>query len=156
MTGIGQSDLLATPMHLCLIAAAIANDGAMMEPRLVQWATASNGTVRRGLTPAPAQAVTSAATAALLKEYMSDVVNEEGGTGSQAALKGWRVCGKTGSAEVDTQQRTNALFIGFIDDARAPYAVAIVLEDIGSGGVYAAPLAHDIFEYLTTHLQNGN
>ena len=156
MTGIGQSDLLATPMHLCLIAAAIANDGVMMEPRLVQWATASNGTVRRGLTPTPAQAVTSAATAALLKEYMSDVVNEEGGTGSQAALKGWRVCGKTGSAEVDTQQRTNALFIGFIDDARAPYAVAIVLEDTGSGGVYAAPLAHDIFEYLTTHLQNGN
>ena len=86
---------------------------------------------------------------------MYDVVNEENGTGSQAALAGWRVCGKTGSAEVDGQEKTNALFIGFIDDERAPYAVSIVLENMGAGGEYAAPLAHDIFEYLIEHLQNA-
>ena len=50
---------------------------------------------------------------------------------------------------------SNALFIGFIDDERAPYAVSIVLENMGAGGEYAAPLAHDIFEYLIEHLQNA-
>ena len=80
---------------------------------------------------------------------MYDVVNGENGPGRRAALAGWPVCGKTGSAEVDGQERTNAVFIGFIDDERAPYAVSIVLEDMGAGGQYAAPLAHDIFAYLT-------
>ena len=55
---------------------------------------------------------------------------------------------------MDSQARTNALFIGFIDDERAPYALSIVLEDMGGGGTYAAPLAHDIFAYLVEHLQN--
>ena len=157
MTGIGQSGLQASPMHLCLIAAAIANNGIMMEPRLVAQAVASNGTVRRSFKPQVARRVFDAPdNAILLREYMYDAVNAEGGTGHAAALNGWNVCGKTGSAEIDGQENTNALFIGFIDDDRAPYALSIVLEDTGSGGEYAAPLAHDIFEYLTTHLQNGD
>ncbi len=156
MTGIGQSTLQATPLHLCLIASAIANDGIMMEPRLLSRMTASDGSVR----PAYGMRIERKVfedpeIPALLREYMYDVVNEENGTGSQAALAGWRVCGKTGSAEVDGQEKTNALFIGFIDDERAPYAVSIVLENMGAGGEYAAPLAHDIFEYLIEHLQNA-
>ena len=87
---------------------------------------------------------------------MYDTVNVEGGTGWRAALNGWRVCGKTGSAEVDGQERTNAVFVGFIDDASAPYALSVVLEDAGSGGDYAAPVAHDIFDYLTEHLQTAD
>ena len=149
MTGIGQSGLLATPMHLCLIAATVANDGVMPEPRLVAQAVSSSGRIRRTLESRTARRVlTDAGLAATLREYMYDVVNAEGGTGSQAALSGWSVCGKTGSAEVDGQANTNALFIGFVDDERAPYALSIVLENAGSGGAYAAPLAHDIFEYL--------
>ena len=50
---------------------------------------------------------------------------------------------------------TNALFIGFIDDDRAPYAVSIVLENAGGGGAVAAPLAHDIFAYLTEAQQKA-
>ena len=155
LTGIGQSGLAATPMHLCLIASAVANDGVMMEPRLIARKTASDGTVRAGDGARTGRRVfENSEIPALLREYMYDAVNEENGTGRQAALAGWRICGKTGSAEVDGQERTNALFIGFIDDERAPYAVSVVLEDTGSGGEYAAPLAHDIFEYLTEHLQN--
>ena len=155
MTGIGQSGLQASPLHLCLIASAIANGGVMMEPKLVARATASNGTTRRVLEPQTARWVfDDPAVPAMLRDYMYDVVNAEGGTGTRAALVGWRICGKTGSAEVDSQARTNALFIGFIDDERAPYALSIVLEDMGGGGTYAAPLAHDIFAYLVEHLQN--
>ena len=157
MTGIGQSELLATPVHLCLIASAVANRGTMMEPRLVAQATASDGTVRRRFEPQLAlQVFTDASIADTLKEYMYDTVNVEGGTGWRAALNGWRVCGKTGSAEVDGQERTNAVFVGFIDDESAPYALSIVLEDAGSGGDYAAPVAHDIFDYLTEHLQTAD
>ena len=151
MTGIGQSALTTTPLHLCLVAAAIANDGVMPEPKLIAQATASNGRVRRRLSPEAARTVfKDPAQAAILRDYMFDAVNTEAGTGHAAALNGWRVCGKTGSAEVDGQANTNALFVGFLDDEEAPYALSIVLEDMGSGGEYAAPLAHDIFEYLTS------
>ena len=155
MTGIGQSDLLTTPMHLCLIASAIANGGTMMEPRLIAQVTASDGTVRRRFeSRIERQIYTDHNVADTLKEYMYDTVNAEGGTGRAAALNGWRICGKDGIIEADGQERADALFIGFIDDASAPYAIAIVLEDTGSGSDYAAPVAHDIFEYLTEHLQN--
>ena len=150
MTGIGQSGLLATPMHLCLIAASVANYGVMMEPRLLARATASNGSIRRVFESRAARtAVSDPTVLAALRGMMYDVVNAENGTGSRAALADWPVYGKTGSAEVDGQARTNALFIGFIGDDRAPYALSIVLENTGSGGAFAAPLAHDIFEYLT-------
>ena len=150
MTGIGQSGLQASPLHLCLIAAAVANGGVMMEPRLIERAAASDGMTRKAFAIQEARRVfDDPALASTLRDYMYDVVNGENGTGRRAALAGWPVCGKTGSAEVDGQERTNAIFIGFIDDERAPYAVSIVLEDMGAGGQYAAPLAHDIFAYLT-------
>ena len=155
-TGIGQSGLQASPMHLCLIASTIANDGIMMEPRMIAHASASDGTIRSRFEAQRYMRVFDDSTVpSILREYMYDTVNAEGGTGRQAALNGWQICGKSGSAKLDGQERTNALFVGFIDDERAPYAVSIVLEDMGSGDVYAAPLAHDIFEYLTEHLQNS-
>ena len=127
----------------------------MMEPRLIARVTASDGTVRSGFEPRTAMKVlTDPAVAATIRDYMHDTVNAAGGTGHAAALHGWNICGKTGSAEIDGQARTNALFIGFIDDEQAPYAVSIVLENAGSGGAYPASLAHDIFEYLVEHLQN--
>ena len=87
------------------------------------------------------------ADARTLQEYMRAVVT--GGTGTRAAVSGHTVCGKTGSAEIDGQETTNAWFTGFLLEEDAPYAVTVVVENAGGGGSVAAPIAGDIFKYLT-------
>ena len=145
-TGAGQSALVATPMHMCMIAAGVANGGVMMEPRMLKEAVAQNGTVRAAFAEKVYRRVMPAQNADLLKEYMRAVVT--GGTGTRAAISGVKVCGKTGSAELDNQENTNAWFIGFLDEPDAPYAIAIVVEDAGGGGSVAAPVARQIFQWL--------
>ena len=146
MTGIGQSALAVTPLHMCLIAGAVANDGVMMEPRLLLRAVSYTGAEKASFTTAKFKTVFTPETAAVLKEYMADVVRQ--GTGTSAQVAGHRICGKTGSAEIDGQENTNAWFVGFIDESDAPYCVAVICEDAGGGGAVAAPVARVIFRYL--------
>ena len=145
-TGAGQSALSVSPMHLCMIASAVANDGVMMEPRTLLSATAVNGTVRASFSPRVYRRALTAEQAEKLTEYMRAVVT--GGTGTAAQISGVKVCGKTGSAEIDSQENTNAWFVGFLDEAASPYALSIVVEDAGGGGSIAAPLARQIFSWM--------
>ena len=149
-TGAGQSALTASPLHLCMIASAIANDGVMMEPKLLISATAPNGTQRAKLTAKVYRKPITSDQAAILKDYMRAVVT--GGTGTSAKISGTKVCGKTGSAEIDGQEFTNAWFVGFLDEAASPYALSIVVENGGGGGSVAAPIARKIFSWM---LSNG-
>lgn len=149
-TGAGQSALTASPLHLCMIASAIANDGVMMEPKLLISATAPNGTQRAKLTSKVYRKPLTSDQAAILKDYMRAVVT--GGTGTSAKISGTKVCGKTGSAEIDGQEFTNAWFVGFLDEAASPYALSIVVENGGGGGSVAAPIARKIFAWM---LSNG-
>ena len=149
-TGAGQSALTASPLHMCMIAASVANDGVMMEPRLLLSATSSQGTLRTEFAPKVYRTVMMESQAAVLQEYMRAVVT--GGTGTAANIGGVRVCGKTGSAEVDTQEETNAWFLGYLDEEESPYALAIVVEEGGGGGSVAAPAAKKIFQWM---LENG-
>jgi peptidoglycan glycosyltransferase len=71
-----------------------------------------------------------------------------GGTGTRADIASVSVCGKTGSAEKDGQEETDAWFVGFLDEEEAPYALSVVVENAGGGGSVAAPVARQIFEYL--------
>ena len=150
-SGFGQSAIVASPMHLCLVAAAIANNGVMMEPQLLRRVTSSSGAVRASFTPRVYRTATTAANAAVIQEYMQAVVS--GGTGTRAAVSGLTVCGKTGSAEssLNGQPITYGWFIGYIADRSLPFALAVVVEDIPDGeggGSTAAPIAGDIFQYL--------
>ena len=149
-TGAGQSALQVSPLHLCMIASAVANKGVMMEPRMLLSATAQNGNVRAEYAPRIFRRPLTEGQANILKEYMRAVVT--GGTGTAAGISGKKVCGKTGSAELDNQENTNAWFVGFLDESASPYALSIVVEDAGGGGSVAAPLARQIFSWM---LQNG-
>ena len=146
MTGIGQSALLCTPMQMLLAASCIANDGVIMEPRLLRSVISPGGTETVTFESAVFRHVMSAETARTVKNLMYQVVAS--GTGTQAAVAGHRICGKTGSAEIDGQENTNAWFVGFIDEESTPYALAVLVEDAGGGGSVAAPVAKKIFEYL--------
>ena len=145
-TGAGQSALNTSPLHMCMIAGAVANEGVMMEPRQLLSVSASNGNLRTATQARVYRKPLTAEEAAILKEYMRAVVT--GGTGTAANIPGVKVCGKTGSAELDTQENTNAWFVGFLDEGDAPYVLAVIVEDAGGGGSVAAPIAKKIFNWL--------
>lgn len=149
MSGFGQSAITATPMHLCLLAAAVANKGVMMEPVLIDRVASPSGVTRYTRSSRVYRTAMTEGQAAILAEYMRAVVTS--GTGTRAAVSGMIICGKTGSAETSLNGRaiTNGLFIGFAQDV--PYALCVVVEDIDDGqggGSTAAPIARDIFAYL--------
>lgn len=148
-TGAGQSALLTTPLHMCMVAASVANDGVMMEPKLVRNVVSQTGILRKTMTSKVYRTVMEPAVAAILKSYMREVVTN--GTGSKAAVNGHIICGKTGSSERDDQTETDAWFVGFIDEAQSPYAVCVVVENAGGGGSVSAPIARQIFQYLLNH-----
>ena len=150
-SGFGQSAVAATPMHLCMIAAAVANDGVMMEPRLLQGVTGPSGGTRATFQSKVYRTVMTPETAAVLQAYMRAVVTS--GTGRRAAVTGMTICGKTGTADSNLggEPVTYGWFIGYCADPDTPYALAVLVEHIDpntSGGTTAAPIAHDIFEYL--------
>lgn len=153
-SGFGQSAIAASPMHMCMVAAAVANDGVMMEPRLLREVRSVTGSLRTAFESKVYRTATTPENAAILQEYMQAVVTS--GTGTRAKVSGLTICGKTGSAESSLKGAdvTYGWFVGYIDSAELPFAVAVLVEDIPDGeggGSAAAPIAGDIFEYVKTH-----
>ena len=146
-TGPGQSRLQTTPLHMCMVAAGIANDGMMMEPKLLLNARNSEGESRFSFVSKEYKRALSAENAKTIEDYMLGVVQR--GTGSRAAVRGLKVAGKTGSSQIDGQELTNAWFIGYIADPAFPYAVCVVVEDAGGGASAAAPIAGELFKHLS-------
>ena len=140
-TGDGQGRLLVTPMHMAMIAGAIAGGGIMREPQLIAQVSGVGGIPHLRAPLGPGTRIMTTDMATLISRYMQRTV--ESGTATSARIKGYTVCGKTGTAETsnDKSTRDNAWFIGFIADESAPYAVSVVVEQSGTGGSVAAPLA---------------
>lgn len=145
-TGPGQSALAITPLHMCLVAAGIANEGEIMQPKLLLQAVNAQGQGKAAFTPTLYRTALDKQSASVIAAAMRQAVLS--GTATRAKVSGLQVAGKTGSAQVDGQENTNAWFIGFIDEKTLPYAVCVVIKDIGEGGRHAAPLAGRIFEYI--------
>ncbi len=144
---MGQGRVLVSPLQMALVAAGVANGGTVMKPVMLDRVATSNGLVIKRMSPEVFRAAVSPQTARALAGAMEEAVRR--GTASQASLPGIRVAGKTGSAQNPGGQ-THAWFIGFApaDDPRI--AVAVVVENGGSGASVAAPLAREIMrEYLT-------
>ena len=140
-SGIGQAEVLVTPLHMAMISGSVANNGLMMKPMLVRKITNSLGAVTRTGTPVTYREVLSPSAASKISEYMYEAVKS--GTASRAAINGYTVCGKTGSAEIsdDKSVETNAWFTGFIYDQSHPYAISVVIEGGGAGSRLPSELA---------------
>jgi peptidoglycan glycosyltransferase len=148
-SGVGQSKVAATPMHMCMVAAAIANGGVMMEPRMLLRVTSPAGLQRLGFTSKEYTTACTPEIAEQIGTYMKDVVAR--GTGKAAAVEGLTIAGKTGSAEssMENAKVTHAWFVGYIDEPEYPYAVCVFVENGDTGGKTAAPIAKQIFTWLT-------
>jgi penicillin-binding protein A len=145
-----EGEVRASPMQMAQVAAAIANGGRLMKPRLTDRIVRKDGRVAEQIEPDLQSEVMKPETAAQLTEMMSRVVEE--GTGTAAALSGVRVAGKTGTAEVGANREfTQPWFICFAPVENPQMAVAVTLErqPAGSqGGTVAAPIARSVLEAL--------
>ncbi|MFL0249057.1 peptidoglycan D,D-transpeptidase FtsI family protein [Clostridium neuense] len=144
-SAIGQASDLATPMQMALVSATIANDGVMMKPHLVKQILASDGSVVEDIQGESNGNIISSDIAATMRSFMKNVVAE--GTGSNAAIEGVDVCGKTGTAdhqENGKDAKPHSWFIGFAPYNNPKVAVAVIVEDGGQGGVAAAKIASQV------------
>jgi penicillin-binding protein A len=150
-SAIGQGEVLATPLEMATVAAAIGEHGRRRAP-----------TLRKGASTEVTRA-TSASVARTVRGYMESVV--QSGTGMGAKIDGARVAGKTGTAELRTtvptdpppddpsqpipeedKTDTDAWFVSFAPASRPRVAVAVLLVGEGAGGESAAPAAKPVLE----------
>lgn len=142
LVSIGQGGLVMTPLHVAMIASAVANNGKMMKPYLVETVTTENGTVIGQTKPSVLYDSIGTACADYIEDMMIGVV--EDGTGTGAQISGITVAGKTGTAENETD-KDHAWFVGYAPVENPTICVAVVLENAAtSGGKSAVPIAKNI------------
>ncbi|PST35266.1 peptidoglycan D,D-transpeptidase FtsI family protein [Enterocloster lavalensis] len=143
-TSMGQGVTQITPLHNALITAAIANGGTLMRPYLLDHVENVGGEEIRKFLPTAHGNLMTAEEAANLTELMRAVVTE--GTASAVRTDAYTVAAKTGSAEFETGKETHAWFTGFAPAESPKIVVTVVVEEAGSGGREAAPIARQLFD----------
>ncbi|MGW6223327.1 peptidoglycan D,D-transpeptidase FtsI family protein [Streptomyces olivaceus] len=153
-SSIGQFNTAASPLQMAMVASAVANNGTLMKPYMVDELQAPNLDTIEKTDPEEMSKPLSADNAQILQSMMETVV--EDGTGTNAQIDGVKVGGKTGTAQhgVDNSENPYAWFLSYAkdDDGGAPVAVAVVIEDENagrddiSGGGLAAPIAKNVME----------
>jgi peptidoglycan glycosyltransferase len=140
---IGQREVQMTPLQGAMIAAAIANNGVQMRPYLIDTRQAPDLTPVDRADIEELRRPVSPQVAAQLREMMNGVVAS--GTGTAAQIDGFEVGGKTGTAQ-DGERPDHGWFIGYaIKDGKPIVAVAVLLQNAGSGGSReAASIAGDV------------
>ncbi|MER6344862.1 peptidoglycan D,D-transpeptidase FtsI family protein [Streptomyces sp. NPDC001595] len=156
LSSIGQFNTAATPLQMAMVASAVANDGKLMKPYMVDKLQAPNVDTIEQTDPEELSRPLSEDNAQILQSMMETVVNE--GTGKNAQIPGVTVGGKTGTAQhgVDNSEKPYAWFISYakLSDGSSPVAVAVVVEDEAadrgdiSGGGLAAPIAKSVMEAI--------
>ncbi len=152
--------LSVSAVQLITAVCAIANDGLLMRPYVVRAMTDAADRPIKTFGPQAVRRVISAKTAAIVKGIMKEVVND-GGTGGNAALEGYAVCGKTGTAQkIDetgayAEGKYLASFVGFVPAERPAVAILVIIDEPKTdhyGGTVAAPvfgkIANQTLNYL--------
>jgi peptidoglycan glycosyltransferase len=151
---IGQERLLATPLQIAMVAAGVANGGKLMKPQIWNRVVNSDGSVTKRLDPQVYSEPISAKTAQELTTAMEGVVSE--GTGTNAAISGVQVAGKTGTAETPGntacgggEEENQAWFMGFApaDDPKIAIAASVECTE-QFGNDVAAPIFRDVAEAI--------
>ena len=149
-TVIGQGDTLVTPLQNALIMCAIANEGVIMKPYMVDRVENYNGGVIKQYKPDEYTKALDKKEANVMKNMLKNVVTE--GTGSVLNTSAYSVAGKTGSAEYNSAKDSHAWFVGMSNVEDPDLVVSVIIEGGGSGGSAAAPVAKRVFD---SYYNNG-
>lgn len=149
-SAIGQGKVLSTPLHMALMTSAIANDGAMMKPYVVNKIVDRKGeTVYTSEPKVLANPITS--------EIASEVTDlmiktTKSGTARNASLKNIQVASKTGTAENSTGEN-HSWYVGFAPADDPKVVVAVIVEQGGLGGETATPIGRDVILSVLKHIE---
>ena len=143
---IGQGTTLVTPFHMALITSAIANDGVLMTPYVIERIENHQGELVTQYSPTRYGQLLTIGNAQILQEYMEAVVDN--GTGTKLKSKKYNAAGKTGSAEFSSKaEHCHSWFVGYASgEGKNDIAVAILVEEAGTGASVAVPMAKEIFD----------
>jgi len=149
-SAIGQFSDTVTPLQEAMFAAAIANNGTLMKPYLVQQVTASDLSVVQQATPSVLSQPVSASVANEVKQMMTAVVQQPDGTASafNQASVGVEIAGKTGTAQngINNTGLNDAVFTAFAPVANPQIAVGVIVGGGGYGASAAAPIAVQVIK----------
>jgi len=150
-------------VQLLTAASAIANGGKLMRPYIVKEITSENGDSISKTDPVVIRRVVSEKTAKSVRKMMYDVVNRDG-TGVNAALENYSVCGKTGTAQKTdssgkySKNTYTGSFLGFAPAENPELTVLVVIDEPKEehyGGIVAAPafrkIIRETFNYMNIH-----
>lgn len=144
-TSIGQGKTLVTPYHLALVMSAIANDGVLMKPYMIDRVTNYSGAEVSANEPEEYDTLLSVKKSAVLKNYLRSVVTQ--GTASALNGQSYEAAGKTGSAEFTSAKDSHAWFVGYASkEGMEDIVISVVIEGAGTGGAYAVPVAKAVFD----------
>jgi peptidoglycan glycosyltransferase len=143
-TSIGQGNTLVSPMHMAMITSAIANQGVLMRPYLIDRVENYTQNVVRKNMPDAYKEIMTPQEAKALQELMIKVV--ESGTASSLSGRGYTAAGKTGSAEYNEAGESHSWFIGYSNVENPDLVVAVIVEGGGTGSEVAVPIAGQIFD----------
>lgn len=155
---IGQGDIAVTPIQMAVMASALANDGKVLWPRLVEGIESQNPDSGEKPTIFPSGVVRTQLH--LPRRYFQILHNAmlmetEQGTGRRALVSGLQICGKTGTAQVMNARgkeiSNSTWFLSYAPYADPRYAVVVMVEGGTWGGTSCAPIAHDIYAYMLNH-----
>lgn len=149
---IGQGEMSVTPLQMAVYAMLLANKGQYHQPHLVSHIYDAHS---RNIFEVPYEtqnASLSNRTWDLIRTGMNKVVDEDGGTGRGAQIRNISSGGKTGTSQ-NPHGEGHAWYIGFAPFDNPQIAVAVVIENVGYGGRYAAPVAGRLIErYLQSNV----
>jgi penicillin-binding protein 2 len=140
---------------MAVLTATVANGGTVYRPLLVKRLVSPQGSVIKEFQPViTSKALLNPESLRLVRQGLSGVVNEPGGTGGASRLPGVLAAGKTGTAQVITlgkkaasgSSRDHAWFVAYAPVENPEIAVAVLVEHGGHGGEAAAPMARKLFE----------
>ncbi|TCC87058.1 penicillin-binding protein 2 [Pedobacter frigiditerrae] len=147
---IGQGEINTTPLQMANIMAIIANRGFYLKPHVVK--VIGNG---KGIDPRFKEKHYAGIDARFYEpviDGMQDAVNQSWGTAIESRLPNIIMCGKTGTVQ-NSRGKNHSVFIGFAPRDNPKIAIAVIVENGGYGGAYAAPIASFMAEkYLTDSL----
>ena len=149
---IGQGDMLVTPMRLVSFIGAIGNGGIMEEPHVVAEVVSASG--ERGNQHAPRIIADFSDLTNELRDVqqgMRDAVEKSYGTARALHDLAITASGKTGSAQIANNAKTNAFFVGYAPSEDPEIAILVLIEDAKEGSLNTIPIAHDILEWYAEH-----
>lgn len=149
--GIGQSTLLVTPLQVARFVAAVGNGGTLYRPQVVEQVLDVEGNVLLAFKPeAQGTLPVSAENLEIIRAAMLEVTSNPRGTayGTFRSIN-YPVYGKTGSAQTGPSTKPHAWFAGFTDrklEGKPDIAIAVMVENIGEGSQFAAPIFKRVLE----------